>query len=166
MTEIILRNLASIFLRRDGQMLLLYRQGSRVVGDAWVSSAGGHLEQAELNRPQAAVLRELQEELGLRADQLADLRLRYITLKRKGDEVRQHYYYFAELLPGAEPQPSTEGISSWVPLAEMIDKNMPYTSQKVAEHWLAEGRFSADLYAAVADEQGMHFFVLPGAAAE
>ena len=163
MQEIILRNLASIFIRREGQMLLLYRQGSRVVGDAWVSSAGGHLEPAELNAPQTAVLRELMEELGLAADQLRDLRLRYITLKRKGAEVRQHYYYFAELLPGAEPQPSSEGISCWVPLEEIVAKNMPFTSQKVAEHWLAEGQYTEHLYGAVGDGENLVFTVMqPG----
>ena len=46
-----LRNMTGIYLSCNGQMLLLYRQGGRVVTNQWVASAGGHFEQEELNDP-------------------------------------------------------------------------------------------------------------------
>ena len=52
-----LRNMTGIYLSCNGQMLLLYRQGGRVVSDQWVASAGGHFEKDELNDPRACVLR-------------------------------------------------------------------------------------------------------------
>ena len=39
-----LRNMTGIYLSCNGQMLLLYRQGGRVVSDQWIASAGGHFE--------------------------------------------------------------------------------------------------------------------------
>ena len=60
-----LRNMTGIYLSCKGQMLLLYRQGGRVVSNQWVASAGGHFEKEELNDPEACVLRELREELNL-----------------------------------------------------------------------------------------------------
>lgn len=60
-----LRNMTSIYISKGNKMLLLYRQGSKVVNDVWVGSAGGHFEEFELNDARACVLRELQEELGL-----------------------------------------------------------------------------------------------------
>ena len=74
------RNMTSVYLRRDGKFLLLKRQGSRVVNNVWIGSAGGHIEEHELNNAEACVLREVEEELGLTADDITDLRLRYITL--------------------------------------------------------------------------------------
>ena len=58
-----LRNMTGIYLSCSGRMLLLYREGGRVVSDQWVASAGGHFEKEELNDPKACVLRELNEEL-------------------------------------------------------------------------------------------------------
>ena len=57
-----LRNMTSLYILKDDKVLLLYRQGSRVVNDKWVGSAGGHFEPEELNDARACVLREMQEE--------------------------------------------------------------------------------------------------------
>lgn len=59
-----LRNMTAIYLFRGDKVLLLYRQGGRVVNDVWTGSAGGHFEKEELNDARACVLRELQEEGG------------------------------------------------------------------------------------------------------
>ena len=63
-----LRNMASVYITKGDRMLLLFRQGGRVVNDVWVGSAGGHFEPHELNDARACVLRELEEELGLKGD--------------------------------------------------------------------------------------------------
>lgn len=44
-----LRNMTSIYITCADKMLLLFRQGGRVVNDVWVGSAGGHFEASELN---------------------------------------------------------------------------------------------------------------------
>ncbi len=50
-----LRNMTSVYISKQDKMLLLYRQGSRVVNDVWIGSAGGHLEANELNDAKACV---------------------------------------------------------------------------------------------------------------
>ena len=77
-----LRNMTSIYISKGNKMLLLYRQGSKVVNDVWVGSAGGHFEEFELNDARACVLRELQEELGIAENEIKNLCLRYVTLRR------------------------------------------------------------------------------------
>lgn len=88
-----LRNMTSVYLRKGNRILLLYRQGGRVVSDVWVGSAGGHFEEFEINDARACVLREMQEELGLTENQIENLCLRYITLRRSKGEIRQNYYF-------------------------------------------------------------------------
>ncbi|MDE7238229.1 MAG: NUDIX domain-containing protein, partial [Lachnospiraceae bacterium] len=56
-----LRNMTSVYLSKGERMLLLFRQGGRVVNNVWVGSAGGHFEEFELNAARACVLRELEE---------------------------------------------------------------------------------------------------------
>ena len=38
-----LRNMTAIYLFRGDRVLLLYRQGGRVVSDVWTGSAGGYI---------------------------------------------------------------------------------------------------------------------------
>ena len=60
-----LRNMTAIYLFKGDKVLLLFKQGGRVVSNVWTGSAGGHFEENELNDARACVLRELKEELGL-----------------------------------------------------------------------------------------------------
>lgn len=89
--------MTTIYLLKNDKILLLYRQGGKVVSDVCSGSAGGHFEEFELNAAKACVLREMNEELGLREDDIRNLSLRYVTLRRTKGEIRQNYYFFAIL---------------------------------------------------------------------
>lgn len=152
-----LRNMTAIYLCRDGQMLMLYRVGSRVVEPSWCG-IGGHFERDELNNPQGCVLRELGEETGILPEMLKDLRLRYVTLRLKNGEIRQNYYYFAELAEQAEVSLySDEGLLEWVPFAQVLQRNMPLTAKQMLTHYLQIGRFNPIVYCGVTGEEGMTF---------
>ena len=43
-----LRNMTAIYLLKGDKILLLFRQGGRVVNNVWTGSAGGHFEEFEL----------------------------------------------------------------------------------------------------------------------
>lgn len=157
-----LRNMTSIYLTKGDKMLLLFRQGGRVVSDTWVGSAGGHFEEKELNDPKACVLRELKEELGIEENAIRNLSLRYITLRRIKEEIRQNYYFFAEA--GEEVDDlivSTEGVSRWFAYSELSALEMPYTAKFVVEHYLEIGRNTNETYAGVADGNRVVFTELP-----
>ncbi len=65
-----LRNMAALYILCKDKILLLYRQGGKVVNNVWVSSSGGVLKKEELNDAKSCVLRELNEELALRKKSL------------------------------------------------------------------------------------------------
>ena len=91
-----LRNMTSIYLRRGDNYLLLYRVGSKVIGNSYTGTAGGHFEPEELNDAKACVLRELKEETGLLETDIEGLTMRYVTLRLKNGEIRQNYYFAVE----------------------------------------------------------------------
>ncbi len=155
-----LRNMTSIYLLCGDEILLLYRQGSRVANLSYVSSAGGHMEEGELNSPRSSMLRELGEELGLEEKALRGLSLRYITQRLTGGEVRQIYYYFAEIEDKALVLGSSEGQLRWVKLSEACSLPMPLTAKRMLEHYIKEGRFTDKLYAGATTPEGMVFTVL------
>lgn len=153
-----MRNMASIYLLCGDRILLLYRQGSRIVNDLWVASAGGHFEPEELNEPRICALREMKEELSLGEDALGELHLRYITLRNYKGEVRQNFYFFADLLPEhADGLTSNEGTLRWFGLDEIAGLEMPFSAKFMLEHYLAVGRYTDLLYGGVSNGTSIVF---------
>lgn len=149
------RNMTSVFLCCENKILLLYRQGSRVVNNMWIGSAGGHFEPKELNDAEGCVLRELKEELGIDKEALQDLRLKYIMLRHVNDEVRVNYFFFAGLPEGTRMAlESEEGTLRWFEPDEIKDLEMPLSTKYAMEHYLKEGRFNHMLYAGVVTAEG------------
>ena len=158
MADIMLRNMTGVYLSCGEKMLLLYRQGGRVVNNTWVPAAGGHFEKEELNDPEACVLRELHEELGLTRDDLSNLRLRYVGLRHYQGEIRQNYYFFADLKPEHYALfTSNEGKCRWVDYADIMQYDMPLTAKYVMDHYLRVGQYTDDLYSAVNDGTDYRF---------
>lgn len=152
-----LRPMTAIYLTCGDRILLLYRIGSRVVGNSYTGAAGGHIEAEEYRDPRTCVLRELQEETGLTEDALDGLALRYITMRNKNGEVRQNYYYFAELKPGVDVHNSTEGRLEWHDMNALDALPMPVTARHVVNHYLEVGRFDDKLYGGITTEDGSVF---------
>lgn len=157
-----LRNMASVYLTCGDSILLLYRENSSVIEDSWIASAGGHFEECEMDDACACVLRELYEELGITEDEISDLSLRYVTLRRTDKEIRQNYYFFAELKNGTEMNlKSNEGQLKWFSLNEIKELKMPFTAKCVTEHWLDIGRNTTDIYGGIADGERVVFTEMP-----
>lgn len=157
-----LRNMTSVYLSKGERMLLLFRQGGRVVNNVWVGSAGGHFEEFELNDARACVLRELEEELGVKESKIENLCLRYITLRRTKGEIRQNYYFFADLKEDVDEElVSNEGICKWFAYSELEALKMPYTSKFVIEHYLKIGRTTKEMYVGAADGEKLIFTGMP-----
>lgn len=144
-----LRPMTAIYLTRGDEILLLYRTGSRVVGNSYTGSAGGHMEPDEFNSARACVLRELREETGLTPDALDGLAMRYVTMRLKAGEIRQNYYFFARLLEGFELSSSTEGRLQWFHMNALADLPMPHTAKQVLMHYVAEGCRTDLLYGVI-----------------
>ncbi|MBQ2828414.1 MAG: NUDIX domain-containing protein [Clostridia bacterium] len=157
-----LRNMSTVYLTCNDKILLLYRKGSIVIADSWTGSAGGHFEEQELNDARACVLRELNEELAVDEKMIEKLKLKYITLRRTNGEIRQNYYFFAELKNGENLQlKSNEGEVKWFPLNDELNNlKMPFTAQHVVKHYLSTGKYTEDTYGGIANEKDVIFSVL------
>lgn len=154
--------MTAIYLFKGDNVLLLFRQGGRVVNNVWTGSAGGHFEESELNNAKACVLRELNEELNLDENDIDNLSMRYVTLRRTNGEIRQNYYFFANLKENVtDDLCSNEGDVKWFPVKDIGILEMPYTAKYVIEHYCVTGRFTDKLYVGVTNEKGVEFIELP-----
>jgi len=151
-----LRNMTSLYLVREGEVLCLYRMGSRVANNKYIGSCGGHFEETELNDPRACILREMQEELGLTESDVEGMSLRYITHRLTGGEIRQNYYFFARL-KHEEEITSNEGILKWIPFHEVPSLHMPVSAKHMILHYLSNGQFDDRIYCGITEEGGTRF---------
>ncbi len=149
-----LRNMATIYIKNDNKFLLLDRIGSKVV-DRSRCGVGGHFEPNEINDAKAAVMHEMNEEIGITEKDLKNLDLRYIALRIVKGELRINYYFFADLKENAQINYNCdEGILEWVSFDKANNRKMPYTAQKVIEHYLETGINTKYFYSVtVADEK-------------
>ena len=155
-----LRNMASLYIRRGTQYLLLYRIGSRVIPPSWCG-IGGHFEENELNEPEKAMLRELEEEIGLTEHALTNIRLRYVTFRLKNGEIRQNYYYFADLREDMFiHMECDEGELEWIDADALPFDKMPHTAKYVMRHYMDVGKSNDMLYAGTAVDGDVIFHAL------
>ncbi len=152
-----LRNMTALYLVEGEQILLLHRIGSRVVGNSYTGTAGGHFEKEELNDPKACVLRELKEETGLTEADITGLTMRYACMRLKNGEIRQNYYFFARLKDKKQELSSNEGELAWVSFSDLETYKMPHTAKVVLRHYVQEGRFTDELYGCLTTEDGAMF---------
>lgn len=157
-----LRNMTAIYLTYQGKILLLHRHGSKVVDNMWVGAAGGHFEEYELNNAKACVLRELEEELAVTEEMICNLQLRYVSLRWTNGEIRQNYYFFADLKEDIRDKLfSNEGELKWFDMEELSELNMPFSAQYMMEHYINVGRHNDKLYGGVADGTKVVFIEMP-----
>lgn len=155
-----LRNMTSVYIINDKKILMLYRIGSRVVPPSWCG-IGGHFEKEEINDPQSCVLRELYEEIGLRKEDIKNLELRYITMRLKNDEIRQNYYYFANLENLSFIfHKCDEGILEWVDIDKVLEREMPISARFCLEHYFNCGKYNKKKYAGITTKTGIDFVEL------
>ncbi len=156
-----LRNMTTVYLAKKDKVLMLYREDSRVVNNVWTGSAGGHFEKNEINDAKACVLREMEEELDLRTDDIEGLTLRYVTLRYTKGEIRQNYYFFATLKDNVNDHlQSNEGICKWFSIGEITRLEMPFTAKYVVEHYYSVGCLTDKLYVGVATNECVEFLEL------
>ena len=154
-----LRNMTSLFFVEEDGLWCLFRRGSRVANNKYVGACGGHFEESELSSPEACVLREMEEELGLPSSRIEDLNLRYVTIRYMGHEIRQNYYFFARLT-GDRHLSSTEGDLCFFTWKQLEDIDMPVSARHMMDHYLRVGRFDENRYAGITEPGGSRFVKL------
>ena len=152
-----LRPMTAVYILQGEKILLLYRVGSRVVAPSFCG-VGGHFEKEELCDARACVLREMREEIGLGEEDLIGMKMRYVTLRLKNGEIRENYYFFAQLKPDAEIAGCCgEGRLEWADMRTVLEKKMPHTAWHMLAHYLRKGRYTDLIYGGVTTQDGVVF---------
>jgi 8-oxo-dGTP diphosphatase len=160
-----LRNMTVIYIINNDKILLMYRVGSRVFSGALWVGIGGHFEQEELNEPEKCILRELFEETGITENDISDLKLKYITMRKAKEEIRLQYVYFANLKnEKVSISPCDEGEVTWQGIDRISGLKMSFTNGECLKHYFEKGIANDEIYSGVVkvidNEPEMQFIAL------
>ncbi|TYP73758.1 NUDIX domain-containing protein [Paenibacillus methanolicus] len=131
-----LRQLAAALLFDGTKVLLMHKRGSKWQRQTspFYAAIGGHMEEGELNDPYAACLREIEEETGLRERDIVNLRLKYILLRLKENEIRQQFIYVGEALR-TDVTASEEGELEWHELENAMNLHSSAIHHAMLRHY-------------------------------
>jgi 8-oxo-dGTP diphosphatase len=132
------RMMAAAMLFHGDELLMMERSMERTLNPGMWAAVGGHLEPDELSRPRDACMREIYEETGFAPDDIKELKLRYILLRNKDGELRQQFIY-SGIATRKDFVDTDEGKLHWVPVAEVLDREIPYIFRMTLDHYFREG---------------------------
>lgn len=148
---ITLRVMATAFLSNGSDMLLMKRSANRKLAPGMWAAVGGHVETYEINTPENACLREVYEETGLCREDIINLKLRYIVLRRKHDEIRVQYIYFGEAIR-KDVGKTEEGELFWIDFGNVPDLEMTPSINYVLKHYFEIGISNENVYTGTVSE--------------
>ena len=149
-TNILLRNSVAAFLSNNGKYLLMKRSESRAYIPGYWSGVGGHMEPQEINDPQSACYREIEEETGIGKTEIPSLDLLYIIIRRGKDEIRQSYIYFGETSKTEVIQTDEDSLF-WIDEKEFLAREYTKTFAAMLEHYTKRLRDDRAVYVGAAE---------------
>jgi 8-oxo-dGTP diphosphatase len=145
-----LKNYICAFLENDGCFLLMKRAPNREVNPNFWSGVGGKIEPCEINDPYSACVREIKEETGITNNNIENLKLRYIIIRKHKDVIRQSYIYFGKVNTKSFMN-TDEGTLYWIAKEELKRKHYTSTYTKMIEHYLSSDADDNNIFIGVAE---------------
>lgn len=133
-----LRLMATAVLFNENDLLMMMRSPNRTLSPGMWAGIGGHLEPHEIGDPRAACLREIEEETGLSASDISELRLQYVLIRLRENEIRQQFVYIGHANRRNVGE-TDEGELHWIPRDRILDRNIPYVYHELLRHYLSNG---------------------------
>lgn len=129
------RMMVCAFLTHGDEVLLIHRGLHKKIAPGFWSGIGGHMEPEEINDPHAACLREIEEEAGIRAEQIDFMALRYITIRSTGEEIRVVYWFIGATKEKPSLPECDEGSLHWVHKEDGLSLAMTDSVKLTYCHW-------------------------------
>ena len=138
-------NMAGIYLFYNNKILMMKRKKKDFNGEGKYFSIGGKFENDELNNPKKCILRELEEETGIKEKDLNNLQLKYVIFRNYDGVIVQNHFFFADLVNEVDLKECIEGTFEWVPIEDIFNKPLPISSKVCLEHYFKKGKNSSSV---------------------
>ncbi|MCL2357429.1 MAG: NUDIX domain-containing protein [Defluviitaleaceae bacterium] len=132
---------AGAFLTCGERILLLKRGLHKKLGPGMWAGIGGHMDAGDIRDPRTldlreTCLREVAEEAGVAAEEIRNLTLRYLAIRKTENELRLTYHFFGELETEIPPPECDEGELFWTDTKKIPDLPMSTSVKEALLHWM------------------------------
>lgn len=143
-----LRQMAVAFLiNEEDKILLLQKKQNERMFSGLLVPIGGNIEKDELNIPEVACLREIEEETVLNSSEINKIQLRYIVHRLvHNKEIRIQYVFFGKLSKNITLIDSDEGSLEWFNYDGIEEQNVTATTIETLKHYYNIGKFNKEIY--------------------
>jgi len=124
MIEIKARAFAGAFLRWQNEILLIKRGTHKQISPGLWAGVGGRIEEAEMESPVSACIREIKEETGITPTQIDKLQLKYFALCKTENTLDNIYYFSGLLKEKPRLYETSEGKLHWIKLTDGVNLQM------------------------------------------
>jgi 8-oxo-dGTP diphosphatase len=128
------RQMATAFLINENKVLMMKKNSSRITDTEFWTGLGGHLEASELKFPKRACIREIFEESGIEENEIEELKLKYILLRIKEEEIRQQFVYFGKTKRSNYIN-SDEGELHWIDINKILELRLSKIVSFMVKHY-------------------------------
>ena len=141
--------MAVAFLFNEKQeVLLLQKKQNNTFLAGFLVPIGGHIEGDEINEPQKACFREIEEETGLKKDSIDHLTLRYIVLRIKDNqEIRIQYVFVGHVSKNSTLIESDEGSLFCIHYKDILQNDrVSATTIEIIKHYDQISKYNEQVY--------------------
>jgi 8-oxo-dGTP diphosphatase len=143
---IIISQLSGAIITYKNKILLQKRpDNAKAFAGMW-SIPGGKIEQHEHNNPYDACIREIGEETAINQEDISNIRLMYILLRRCKDEIRVLYVYHMELNNEVKEVETHEGVCRWMDFEKSLDIHTSFGVKVMLEHYYKRENSDNNIY--------------------
>lgn len=155
---ITVRHMAVAFIEHENKYLMQKRMAHKKIAGGIYAPVGGHLKEEEFKNPITACLREVEEETGLKPEELSKVKLKYIIMRRKDNEIRVQYMYFMSTHK-SDVIPNEEGSLHWLNTSEILEVQTTFTTHEVMKHYLTTCTYEDPVFVGTVDQEPTLHFV-------
>lgn len=139
---------AALLLNEEQEVLFLQKKQKNTFLAGFLVPIGGHIEGDEINEPQKACFREIEEETGLNKDCIENLALRYIVLRiKENQEIRIQYVFVGNVTKNSTFIESGEGSLSWIDYKGiLLNDNISATTKEIVKHYDQISKYNEKVY--------------------
>jgi 8-oxo-dGTP diphosphatase len=137
----------AFLFNEEQEVLFLQKKQKDTFLAGFLVPIGGHIEGEEMNEPQKACLREIEEETGITSEYIENLEFKYIVHRLKDtQEIRIQYVFFGNVLKNTKLIESNEGMLKWIGYNDIPKQNVSATTIEIIKHYKENGQAKERVY--------------------
>lgn len=147
----------ALIFNEDKVLLTKQSQNEKIMPDRW-ALIEGNFEPGEMDNPSKGFFRVIEEETGLTASDIFDLKLRYIVHTREENEIKIRYV-FSGLTQKNQIVQSEKSELVWINPRETRNFELKFTAESILGQYFPFNRNEDDVFVgAINNDRGISWF--------